>query len=295
MKPSDFIHPEDAAALRQLQNVPGLTTLTKKFLSIGYEQILHGVNMASCVRLSPNQLPELYNRLPPICEKLGIDVPEFYLTMDPMPNACTYGDTKIFIQITSGLVEMLTSDELDGVIAHECGHILCRHVLYTTLASFVVGGIDSVDPTGWVSVPLKLALFYWQRKSELSADRAACIITSPEVVARTQARLAGGPRSITDRLDLKLWAQQAEDYEVIRNDGLWNKTLQMYAIAANDHPFAAVRVREILKWSESEEYGRIKQQLDNGTYNDGLCPVCHNPIEPNWQYCQGCGERLNKS
>ena len=189
---------------------------------------------------------------------------------------------------------MLTSEELDSVIAHECGHILCRHVLYSTLASFMVDGVDSIDPTGLVSMPLKLALYYWQRKSELSADRAACIITNPETVARTQARLAGGPRAMTDKLDLRLWAQQADEYEDIRNDGLWNKTLQMYAIAASDHPFAAVRVREILKWSESDDYHRIKQQLESGTYNEGLCPVCHSPVDNNWHYCQNCGENLNK-
>lgn len=294
MNPSDFIHPEDAAALRQLQNVPGLTALTKKFLAVGYEQIMHGVNMASCVKLSPSQLPELYNRLPPICDKLGIEVPDFYLTMNPMPNAWTFGDTRIYIQITSGLVEMLTSEELDSVIAHECGHILCRHVLYSNLASFVLGGINSIDPTGLIAAPLKLALFYWNRKSELSADRAAAIITSPEVVARSQARLAGGPRTLTDQLDLNLWAQQAEQYEVIRNDGFWNKSLQMYAIATSDHPFAAVRVREILKWGESEDFRRIKTQIENGTYSDNICPGCHQHIESHWQFCQNCGANLKK-
>ena len=40
-------------------------------------------------------IAELYNRLPPICKKLGIEQPEFYLSMDPNPNAWTFGDTKI--------------------------------------------------------------------------------------------------------------------------------------------------------------------------------------------------------
>lgn len=46
-------------------------------MSMGLEQLQYGVNMASAIRLSPSQLPKLYNRLPPICKKLGIEQPEF--------------------------------------------------------------------------------------------------------------------------------------------------------------------------------------------------------------------------
>ena len=125
INPSDFIHPEDAAALRTLEGIPGFPALVKKFLQIGLEQMQYGVNMASAIRLSPTQLPHLYNHLPPICQRLGIAEPEFYLQMDPMPNAWTFGDTKIYITMTSGLVELLNDEELDAVLAHECGHILC--------------------------------------------------------------------------------------------------------------------------------------------------------------------------
>lgn len=104
---AEFIHPEDAAALQQMENIPGFPTLVKKILSLGYEQLQYGVNMASNIRLSETQLPKIYHHLPPICEKLGIEEPEFYLQMNPMPNAYTFGDSKIFITVTSGLVEMM--------------------------------------------------------------------------------------------------------------------------------------------------------------------------------------------
>lgn len=104
MQPSDFIHPEDAAALRQLESIPGFPALVKKVLALGLEQLQYGINMATTIRLSSTQLPQLYRHLPPICERLGIAEPEFYLEMNPSPNACTFGDTKIYITITSGLV-----------------------------------------------------------------------------------------------------------------------------------------------------------------------------------------------
>ena len=148
IRPAEFIHPEDAAALRQLESIPGFPTLVRKVMSLGLEPLRYGMNMATNIRLSPTQLPELYHHLPPICEKLGIDEPEFYLQMDPMPNAWTFGDTRIFITITSGLVEMMDNEELDAVIAHECGHILCRHVLYHNMAQYLLNGMDSLGLLG---------------------------------------------------------------------------------------------------------------------------------------------------
>ncbi len=291
ISPSDFIHPEDAAALEQLESIPGFATLVKKVLALGLEKLQYGINMASSIRLSPTQLPELYNRLPPLCEKLGIDEPEFYLQMDPQPNAWTFGDTKVFITITSGLVDVLTDEELNAAVAHECGHILCHHVLYHTIARYILSGADALGILGALTIPIQYAILYWERKSELSCDRAASIVTSPEVVASTMARLSGGPVSITKRINLEEWAKQADQYESIRNDSLWNKTLQIYAIASQNHPFAAVRVREILDWAKSEQYKSLKRYIQAGP-SAKRCPHCGRLLEAGWTYCMGCGRKL---
>lgn len=291
IKPAEFIHPEDAAALRQLESIPGFPALVKKVLAIGFEKMKYGFNMATAIRLSPTQLPELYKHLPPICEKLGIEEPEFYLQMDPVPNAWTFGDTKIFITITSGLVEMLDDEELDAVIAHECGHILCRHVLYHSIAQYILTGVDSLGILGALTVPVQYAILYWSRKSELSCDRCGSIVTSPEAVARVMARLAGGPKSITDTLNMQEWASQADQYDQIKNDGLWNKTLQLAITLGQSHPFSAVRVREILKWGQSQQYTSLMQNLKSGA-SGKRCPQCDHPVSPDWAFCKNCGAKL---
>ena len=291
IKPAEFIHPEDAAALRQLESIPGFPALVKKIMAIGFEQLQYGLNMATAIRLSPTQLPKLYNHLPPICKKLGIAEPEFYLQMDPMPNAWTFGDTKIYITITSGLVELLNDEELDAVIAHECGHILCRHVLYHSIAQYLLIGADSLGILGSLTAPVKYAIYYWQRKSELTCDRCAAIITSPKVVARSMARLSGGPKKITDELNLIEWARQANEYEAIKNDGLWNKALQLSVTIGQSHPFSAVRVREILKWADSPQYKALTQNLLIGT-TERVCPGCGRVVREEWVYCQYCGKKL---
>ena len=292
MKPSDFIHPEDAAALRQMESIPGFSALVKKVLAIGIETLQYGVNMASTIRLSEKQLPHIYKRLPPLGEKMGIAEPEFYLKMDPIPNAWTMGDTRIYITVTSSLVEMMSDEELDAIIAHECGHIMCRHVLYHTVAQWLSSGIASLGILGTLAVPIQYALLYWYRKSELSADRAASIITTPDVVASTMARLSGGPKSLTSQIDMREWAKQADEYDKIQNSGLWNKALQMAVIMGLDHPFSAVRVREILKWSESEQYNMIKNGKFQIEAPEGICPHCGNSIDKDWKFCRNCGHEL---
>ncbi len=63
--------------------------------------------------------------------------------MDVYPNAYTYGDTKPFIVITSGLFETFPDELIPTVIAHECGHILCHHTLYTTMGSAILNGASA--------------------------------------------------------------------------------------------------------------------------------------------------------
>lgn len=89
--------------------------------------------MSTNLRLDEKQIAKYYNMLPPICTKLGIDVPELFVELDVHPNTYTYGDTKPFIVITSGLFETLPDELIPTVLAHECGHIACHHTLYTTM------------------------------------------------------------------------------------------------------------------------------------------------------------------
>jgi len=148
---------------------------------------------------------------------------------------------------------------------------------------------DAFGLLGALTLPIKFALLYWKRKSELSCDRAGAIVTSPETVSRVMVRLAGGP-TITENVNIEEWAKQADIYDSICNDGMWNKALQIYAIMGIDHPFAAVRVREILKWGNSQEYINIRANFNGST--EGGCPTCHKPISESWAYCRHCGTKL---
>ena len=88
--------------------------------------------------------PRLFN----IVEEMKIaanlpNLPKVYIIEDPTPNAFAVGRNpqKSAIAVTSGLLEKLNRDELQGVIAHETSHIMNRDVLFCTFAGIMLGSI----------------------------------------------------------------------------------------------------------------------------------------------------------
>jgi Zn-dependent protease with chaperone function len=290
---NDFVHPEDAAALRNMEAIPGFGMAVKTLMKYYNERLFHGVYLASTVRLSNMQLPEIYNKIVPICRKLDIDVPEFYLEMDPNPNAFTMGDTKPMVVVTSGLLDSMDDGEVSAVLAHECGHIVCHHVLYHTLAQMLMSG--AIGLIGDILKPVAYALLYWSRKSELSADRAGVIASGggPKEMIESMLRLAGGPKRITEKISIQEFIRQADEYEELQNNSSWDKFLQLTKIIDLDHPFVAVRVREMVKWSESEQYKELMQRI-NAEESGNICPDCGKTLEPDWTFCKYCGHKLKQ-
>ena len=88
------------------------------------------------------------------------------------------------------------------------------------------------------------------------------------------------------------WAKQADEYEKIKNDGLWNKALQLSVILGNTHPFSAVRVREVLNWGKTQQYHDIKYGptplLETSTRH---CHRCGQEVESGWAFCKYCGAK----
>lgn len=289
---SEFIHPEDEAVRHQLEAIPGFASVVKAFMKIGFEQQMHGIYMAEKIRLSPSQLPDLYNLLPPICKQLGIQEPEFYLEMDPLPNAYTFGDTRIFLCMTSGLVEYLDQDELRSVLAHECGHIACRHVLYHTMAQYLVMGTEFLGIAGNLIQPIRWGLLYWSRRSELSADRAAALVSgSSKEVIETQIRLAGGPKKLTQHINIEEFAAQSKAYEQL-TEKKWDKFLQVMVELGRSHPAAAVRVNEIIRWTEQPAFRQLIDALHNPDEKNELCYNCGKRVDRGWKFCRYCGKKI---
>lgn len=291
----EFIHPEDEAAMRNLEGVPGFDSVARFILEHFTEDLIHGLYMAQNVRLSPTQLPDVYNLLPPICEKFNIDLPEFYLKMDPVPNAWTTGDKRKFIVLTSGLLDHITdTKELQSIVAHECGHILCRHVFYNTVAMLLMTFGESLGFGQVVLAPILLAIKYWQRRSELSADRASVVYLGEcETPSRALLRICGGPAELTKDINLREYSEQARAYDVLVANSRWNKLLQNISVMNENHPFAAVRIREILSWAASAQFVKLKDAMARGEATP-LCLKCGRKVSAKAKFCKFCGGELKR-
>src|SRR6185369_8394047 len=132
------------------------------------------------------------------CKFLGVDEPELYVHLDPVPNAFTYGHTHPFIVLSSGLVDMLDDEERFFIIAHELGHIKAGHVLYTIIARNIaeiisILGQNTLGVGLLLGQSLVVALHDWYRKAELTADRAGLLcVQDIDPCIRVFMKLAGG-------------------------------------------------------------------------------------------------------
>src|SRR4029079_3973745 len=139
-----FQHPDDIKATEALAGIPGLDLVVSKVMEYGLERVYYLENIADNVRVTPRMFPRLHRYLGWGWRILDVEEAEVYVTMDPDPNAFTYGHKSPFIVVTSGLIDLLSDEELAFVIGHELGHIKAGHVLYTVLARNIASIISAI-------------------------------------------------------------------------------------------------------------------------------------------------------
>ncbi len=253
LDPQAIMHPWDVQATRTLAKVPGLETLTRKVMEYGFERVFYLENVADNVRVGDKMFPRLYRLLQWGCKILGVAEPELYVNTDPVPNAYTYGHTRPFMVLSSGLIDMLDDQELLFVVGHELGHIRFGHVLYTVLArnlSIILEliGKATLGLGSLVGYGLALPLFDWYRKAELSADRAGLLcVQDREVPIRTLMKLAGGSTTMFAQMDQAEFMRQIRAYEDADESTL-NKMYKVLLTAFRTHPFPIMRAKHIDAW-----------------------------------------------
>ncbi len=256
-------HPADRAALTALKQVPGLNEVIKFLIGLTGEKSLRFLFLSSSVRVSEKQFPEMHEMLEEACRVLDApEVPELYVTQNPVLNAGAIGVKKPFIVVNSSILKTLDNQETLGVVAHELAHILSGHVLYKTLLWLLVNLsiiFLQIPVSAIILQGIIAALREWDRKSELSADRAGLLVTQqPPIAYTTLMKLAGG--GDIDQMNIDEFFAQAEEYD--RGGDLLDGVTKLFNLIGQSHPFPVLRLREIHHWAEDGEYGSI---LD-GTY-----------------------------
>jgi Zn-dependent protease with chaperone function len=225
LDPAVLQHPYDRAALGALQKVPGLDIVVRKFIELFPERVAYIQNVAQTVRATRSQCPQLYAQLREACAILDVREPELYVAQHPVPNAATSGHDHPYIIVTTGLLDLLSEDEVLAVIAHELGHIKSGHVLYKTMArgmSFLLAIIGdlTLGIGRLVGRTLEATLLEWDRQSEFTADRSSLVVVqNPQVMLSLMMKLAGGTLFQRDQMNAQEFLKQADLYEEVDSRG----------------------------------------------------------------------------
>jgi Zn-dependent protease with chaperone function len=258
-----YEHPADRGALVALRAVPGFDIVLKAVSGAIGERSLRLLYLASSVRVSPRQYPELHQMITECATTLDLQpIPELYIQTDPNPTAMTIGMDKPLIVMSTGMLQLLDSEGLRFAIGHEVGHVLSGHAVYRTMLLQLIGIATQIAwlPIGaWGIRAIIAGLMEWYRKSELSCDRAGLLcVQDPQAALRVHASLAGALNP--DEMDVAGFLDQARDYET-RGD-VRDSVLKLLQISGQTHPMAAVRAAELQKWAAGSHY----QDILSGIY-----------------------------
>jgi heat shock protein HtpX len=93
--------------------------------------------------VDPREAPMLYRIVERLVERADLPMPKVYIIHDHIPNAFATGRNPAHaaVAITTGLLELLNEDEVEGVMAHELSHVAHRDILVATVAATIAGAV----------------------------------------------------------------------------------------------------------------------------------------------------------
>jgi heat shock protein HtpX len=241
--------------------------------------------------VAPHEAPELHGMIDRLCAMADMPKPRVAISYTDMPNAFATGRSPSHsaICVTTGIMDRLTAEELEGVIAHELSHVAHRDVLVMTVASSagimaamltrgaqygaIFGGGNRRDNNNngipvWLLVLVVSLVVYavsffltrlLSRYRELCADRSGAFLTGkPSALASALQKITGEIASIPNK-DLRAAQSMNAFFIAPAISGASFKTL------TSTHPSLEQRLEQLAK--VSAELGR---PMDGGFPNPGL-------------------------
>ena len=181
------------------------------------------------VEVDEQQAPQLHDMVGRLAAMTGIPKPKVAIIDTPVPNAMATGrnPNHALVAVTTGILQQLSPQELEAVVAHELSHVIHRDMrvmamagFFATVAAFIVqtglwggfygGGRDRRDGGNAFVVIFLVSIVVWaisfvlirtlSRYREYSADRGSAIITGqPSLLASALVKISGQMQRIPDR------------------------------------------------------------------------------------------------
>ena len=253
-----YEHPADRSALVALRKLTGFDTILRNLSGLFNDRALRLMYLASAVRASQEQFPDLYQAMLDGCYILDLPhVPELYISQNSQVNAMALGLDKPFIVLNSAMVELMDAEEIRFVIGHELGHVLSGHTVYNTMLRNLILLVQRLVlvPFAWIGLRAVVwGLEEWSRKAEMSADRAGLLATQDVDAARRSLMKTAGGRRLSE-FSSDEFHKQAREYDAVPD--VRESLLKLLQLQGQTHPFAVVRFAELDRWAEEGEYRQI--------------------------------------
>jgi len=120
------------------------------FFSYFYSDKL-ALSMYRAQPVTREQLPRAYEIVERMTQRLGLPMPKIYVIPTDAPNAFATGRNPkhASVAVTHGILQLLNDDELEGVLAHELGHVRNRDILTSSIAATLAGAIVLLARMTW--------------------------------------------------------------------------------------------------------------------------------------------------
>jgi Zn-dependent protease with chaperone function len=264
-----FQHPLDRQAEAALRSVPGFDLIASKFVEFVYERPQFVYLMGNSIQVGPRQYASIYHIFRECVQDLDIfPEPGLFVSQNPAVNSYALGKNQPYIVLNTGLLDLLDESEIKTVLAHELGHIKCGHPTLNQMAMWAMSIASTIGEMTFglgniVGSGLIFAFYEWRRKAELSADRAALLVTDDlNCVMKTMMKLSGVSSKYADQCSLQEFIRQSDNYQDLDRDNL-NQVYKFLLYNGGQgvmlsHPFPVERLRYLRDWATSEEYRQIK-------------------------------------
>jgi heat shock protein HtpX len=101
------------------------------------------------------ELPRVYQVVERLTQKIGLPMPKIYVIPTDSPNAFATGRNPqhASVAVTRGILDLLNDEELEGVLAHELGHVNNRDILISSIAATIAGAVTMLANMGkWAMI-----------------------------------------------------------------------------------------------------------------------------------------------
>jgi hypothetical protein len=261
-----YEHPFDKKALASLQSMPGLSPLLKKVNEYGIDRLLRLQSIASEIRVTPRNFPQLYQPLLEACQILDVTtIPELYLFRGT-GHIQTYiiGVEKTIVGINIEAMEWLNYDELLFIFGYEIARIKSQHMIYHQMSIVMPVLKIWISSTtlglgGLIASGVELALYNWVMMAKFTADRAGLLACQDIDVATTALmKLAGLPEEYLTPHVIEDFLIQSREFAANSVDGL-DQVTKILSYSDSNLSWLVMRTGELLKWVDSGEYNHVLQ------------------------------------